>query len=77
MADSSNVVLLPSTAEFCSMFASSMMVWSEGATGKKWKHEEKLTWAKYGGGSAALTGIDRYVDRNFGVETNHDFVSRN
>lgn len=44
MADSSNVVLLPSTVEFCSTFASSMMVWSEGERGRNWKHEEKLTW---------------------------------
>lgn len=55
MADSSSVVLLPSIAEFCSTLASSMMVWSEGKTGTNWKHEDKLTWAKYGGSSAALT----------------------
>ena len=30
MADSSSVVLLPSTADVCSTLASSMMVWSEG-----------------------------------------------
>lgn len=55
MADSSNVVLLPSTAEFCSTLASSMMVWSEGETGTNCKHEENLTWAKYSDGSTALT----------------------